>query len=110
MSTTKEARHTPGPWRWGGAGRKGTFAERSHVVDMGNPPSAPFAVCYGDRSIEENRANAEFIVKACNSHASLLAALKAARDAVRNSDALYSLPDALMEQIEAAIRDAGGER
>lgn len=76
-----EARHTPGPWvvgdeSWEGDGAGGI------VVEAQDGLMVALVYCPTDRGEPENatptdRANAEFIVRAVNSHADLLAALEA---------------------------------
>lgn len=86
---SNETKHTPGPWHLRTAnGRlpvvresKRPHGEASHyraVIGSGDTLGGPVIVDldfgYGK---PEDQANAEFIVRACNAHDDLLAALKA---------------------------------
>lgn len=61
--------HTPTPYRLIGAG---------HIVGAKDPGWGSIAAVYGMNEAE-GQATARFFVRACNSHANLLAALKALR-------------------------------
>jgi hypothetical protein len=84
MSTAPKSNrttHTPGPWK---AGEAAWFRGRAHDdTESGKRPITSTAP--GARGVIANvygRANAEFIVRACNAHDELLAALKELRAAI----------------------------
>lgn len=72
--------HTPGPWR-AGQTSSGAFIEVTYTTEQG--VVEPIATCHQislPRSSDQRaqaKANAEFIVRACNAHDDLLAALEA---------------------------------
>lgn len=80
---TKEIKHTPLPWKMDGDGFDSVAAR-----DFGTDGYCIFSVdddgCYKDGICDllnivddaESQANAEFIIRACNSHYELLEALK----------------------------------
>jgi hypothetical protein len=74
-STKSPTTHTPGPWK---AGEAAWFRGRAHDdTESGKRPITSTAP--GARGVIANvygRANAEFIVRACNAHDGLLEALK----------------------------------
>lgn len=107
---TSEARHTPTPWR--------------AVIDQGNPRVFKHAMALVATTAEgahvqaidctrsganfvEDRANAEFIVRAVNCHEELVAALK-----VLLASANYSTDamDAAEAQARAALSKASGQQ
>lgn len=125
--------HTPGPWEVGGP-----YPSVSVIVciDAGcgwpNPePSAYEAICILDQRTEgvpseQAVANAEFIVRACNAHEDLVAALKAAKHlptlsvfANEQSDSHYhgakraaeyaAKELVVLKQIDAALAKATGD-
>lgn len=61
--------HTELPWK--------TDDACSHCVGIFGSDGKPIVyTCTGERSREEDLANAEFIVRACNAHTDLIAACK----------------------------------
>lgn len=66
--------HTPGPWRVRGRTKiRGTvLGMRYKIADVCYPESG------GEYERRETKANAEFIVRACNAHEELVAAVDAA--------------------------------
>jgi len=98
--------HTATPWKFDSTnGCKAIKGGKS-----GNTKQAQYkeiAYTVGLSNEEEDKANAQFIATACNSHDALLAAAKAALDgfeAVYNS--LDSFDDAKVEPIKAILRSA----
>lgn len=71
--------HTQLPWQQDGSYVFCTTAEGMHkdIADCARPLTA---------SIPEGKANAAFIVKACNAHEELVAALNACLEAVTHQD------------------------
>ena len=68
-------------------------------------------ICLGN-NLTDDKANAEFIVKACNSHYDLLEALKGAQEELRlirmkDTGAVYNT--VIRIQIKQAIKKAEGE-
>ena len=78
--TTQQAQHTPGPWL-----REGLLIYALHPLEgeyrhgkpvLVNRFSARIDPCLNQGgALEEAEANVEFIIRACNSHDDLLAAL-----------------------------------
>ena len=79
MSIKKEVGHTMGPWKIDINERVGGFA-----ID-GNTTS-PRSIC-----LVENEADAQFIVKACNSHEELLTGAKELLNLINNSEKIIKL-------------------
>lgn len=78
MTTETKATHTPGPWKTGGV------MTRVEVLPDGWNMPMCVADCHtksAPNSEAERVANAAFIVRACNSHDALVAALCRAVDA-----------------------------
>lgn len=95
----ESSKHTPTPWR-----KAGQFAT------VQAPGRACICDC-GSRSDLTAQANAEFIARACNSHADLLAALEEIiwiTESQHGEDWDTALPDAL-NIARAAIAKARGE-
>jgi hypothetical protein len=92
-----EAKHTPGPWKYeaddnviiGGDGLIMTWQTRS--IDVG---------------VAERDANAEFIVRACNSHDDLMAALEDMMAWARAVSDEYIDGGDLREDYRQALSDA----
>jgi hypothetical protein len=107
--------HTPGPWA--------TLQElgtenplyRGMIAIVGTTPEGEFigVACADDERAyttcngETMKANAEFIVRACNAHYDLLTVCKSAYDQLLK-DEMYA-GDPLMAQLFAAIAKAEGE-
>ena len=87
--TTARAEHTPTPWRAQRRDKDGVaiIAERRDIPPGGTPTNG--LVAYATRRFSEPKeiweANAAFIVRACNSHEAMRAALKMARKYVKRS-------------------------
>lgn len=64
--------HTPGPWTESKA-----YAGTIHGTRAGKQTAYAVAAAHGMTTAEQD-ANAEFIIRACNSHAELVAALEMA--------------------------------
>ena len=77
---TTQPKHTPTPWRYHNV-KSGRYSECHYILaDAYSTPTVidgrdQIATCYG--LSDETVANAAFIVRACNAHADLLAALNA---------------------------------
>ena len=105
--TTQQAQHTPGPWYLEGSPYKvrasiGVGKWRTTVAD-----------CDVDTTlIPEQKANAEFITRACNSHADLLAALLLAENALAFAESYANRDQPRIikahESVRAAIAKATG--
>ena len=118
--TTRQAQHTPVPWAIGRhdtsiqaadgyevADTAGVHLHQEYDADKGHWASTPGA----ERNIPqaEEAANAAFIVRACNSHAALLAAAKAAYHALQNGQNYRPLgTNEAAGQLRAAIAGATG--
>jgi hypothetical protein len=109
-----ETKHTPGPWK---AGRFNTNpAAPIQIYGPDRDPIVTTAHCYGDHD-----ANAAFIVRACNSHDALVAALEHIVESIedakhvlgsdsregRTLDAIMSC--GAMIEVRAALKLARGE-
>ncbi len=98
------AQHTPIPW----------VAERRYIFAASQPYLATCHSGINSVSNEEADANAAFAVRAVNSRADLLAALKAAREYFAALDAMQpdrdrgSVGRAVRETVRAAILKAEG--
>lgn len=98
-------RHTPGPW-----GCVGT-SNHAHDYRLTKPNGDTLPINSSANDHSEQRANAAFIVRACNAHDELLAALKMAEEMVSSLYETAGLdadtdPDIL--KIRAAIAKAEG--
>jgi len=93
-----EAKHSPLPWEARPSSNKGNGTAWRDIVSTG----AAFAPCYVGEAID---ANAELIVRAVNSHAELVAAL-------RHVLAIYEGPQPMrhdtLDMIRAALAKAEG--
>jgi hypothetical protein len=102
------SRHTPGPWstsyregRDGGMWRQDIYDVHGETIAT----CAWYRVPTADGYTTNREANAEFIVRACNSHAELLAALKELRDACAAAMRVIAqadLADAFVAEATAA--------
>lgn len=102
-----EMSHTPTPWKLGPTGDTVDDANGLELLRMyeADGREEPTALPY--------RANAAFIVRACNSHEELLSALKRAREALKANEEItgtWELYQASpeMKAIHAAIAKAEG--
>ena len=116
MSETR----TPGPWTLGGQRIVGSDDIHSNGRERNRKgiSSASYSsvVCemHGDLRLPSPRANAEFIVRACNSHEDLLAACEAVEaqllaDAEGHCPGWIERMQPLYGQVSAAITKAKGE-
>jgi len=82
MKTKTEGKHSPGPWkaRPSKFGKNPALTNPPGIVDGQNDYVAVLGG--GNVHFSNAEANAEFIVRACNTHDDLLEALKEARDAL----------------------------
>jgi hypothetical protein len=87
----KQTQHTPGPWRLGDAGAT-IFGPKN-----GNP-------CPEMIASVKKRANAEFILRACNSHADLLRLCKQALEMVQ--DPTSAADDLSLLSFETSLEQA----
>jgi hypothetical protein len=97
------AKHTKTPWKTGNNGLEDLL-----IVPGCQPVQAP------GNSLEECSSNAEFIVRACNNHDSLLAACEMALTVINNDKSPWWIdnPDRgglNKKQLEQAIAQAKGE-
>jgi hypothetical protein len=92
---------TPGPWNWGADYSAATYCiwHRDHKKQITNIIART-----------EDTANAEYIVKACNSFDDLLAACEASLDALTDDEniALYG-EMSIAHKLRCAIAKAKGE-
>lgn len=93
-------KHTPLPWHY----------EADRIWQIGDEYTTP--VVYIDtHKPEQNKANGQFIVRACNSHYELLAAAKKALEFMENiqfNDTLTEHEQAVFDAAQAAIKKAKG--
>jgi len=99
------AAHTPTPWSVFRAGKQyGIDAESMQsIVSFGDDHEPDIGV--QGATIEEAHANAEFIVRAVNSHEDLVAALKEARGYLE----LYAGTGFDFSAIDAALQKSTGD-
>lgn len=90
---------TPGPWCIGRLADE----KLTHVVDMGNPPKAPFAVVHSDGPREEVEANARLIAAA----PVLYEALRRIGEPEDNERSL--MPSEMRMIARSALKQARGE-
>ena len=100
--------HTATPWFAQGAG---VYSEDPRNEKPGTPMHHALIAATGDDGDEnaaaEQKANAEFIARACSAHYELLDAMKALLDAVRKEPAMNGRKyDALGQQVIKAIQKA----
>lgn len=105
--------HSPLPWsveyRDGRAASMYGHHVRTHANSRPGITDGRDAICdVRGASDAEARANARFIVTACNAHHDLIAALKAVRGAV-DPYARAQLSSDLIEQVDAALAKAEGK-
>jgi hypothetical protein len=100
------AEHTPIPWAIHEGFVIGKFHSDGEVHDIADPRCAPADTCR-----DEIDANAEFICRAVNAHAALVAALKIfllARSGNNPSFSMDEAEDKAMTALELAGELAGG--
>jgi hypothetical protein len=90
--------HTPGPWTVEDATVFGPICDRICTVDVGDDDDEPTLTGQGEQPHGQGRANAAFIVLACNAHDDLLEALQT----------LIAHQGAFGAIINAWSRDPGG--
>lgn len=97
---TDTSKHTGAPWR-------AQIAERSDgEVTVAHITSAD-GIAIAQMAMHDNvRANAAFIVRACNAHEELVKALRAANEKLWKEG--FTTADETIAQIEAALSKAGG--
>ena len=100
MTAAKQAQRTPGPWSYT-KGSATPVGFMNVIRGRGANVGEVFAQSNGI-----GLANAEFIVRACNSHDNLLAALCSARDALSDLNQSENDDGALLLQIDQAIERA----
>ncbi len=116
-TNTQKTQHTPGPWR---VERSPLPSLPSHVGISGGDHIWLAAVVarLNGQKYPEGEANAAFIVRACNNHEALVAALRSCSEALdeakRFADSKGSLELAAFcaseaEQARAALAAAKGE-
>lgn len=95
--------HTKTPWRLGKPSQMGAVVADEAVPEIGGSDCVDY---YGGHLIAESIAprNAEFIVRACNSHDQLVGALQAALNMLE-AEGLYDNPEC--EAGRAALAAAG---
>jgi hypothetical protein len=99
--------HTPVPWEV--VPNDGTEPSILIRTTTGRHQDGEKDVCLIDDTSSESYANAVFIVRACNSHDDLLAALEAMLTQWKSWDLKGSpTDDEIMENAENAIRKARG--
>ena len=100
--TTHKAQHTKGPWQVGPGNVIWSKRPEYAIADIRYPK----ADSCNPRTIEESKANANFIVVAVNSHADLVRALEAAVNDLQSR--AMPLPE-WMPTARAALKQAKGE-
>ena len=98
--------HTPIPW---GQTQTGSYDYHINTKVHGH---IAILICGSGDERGRNKANAEFIVQACNSHKALVEACEIAVDLLKFMDERRSLPVQLKKDlihIEAALALAKGE-
>jgi hypothetical protein len=111
MKTNIETKHTPTPWKVSMPIGEGTIAILSEKVNaFGNfyVLEMPNRIVDGNASqqTEENKANAEFIARAVNSHQDLIHTLSNALHELRGVNA----NEFIIKQCEKAITQAMGKQ
>jgi len=95
-------KHTPTPWVESDSQPHFVFCDAGGVIDVNRP------VCMSTANAK-GRANAAFIVRACNAHEMLLAALKLARTVIEEERKSFieriKLSAEADEEAEAIIAD-----
>lgn len=96
------ATHTPTPWTL-----------RGRLVEVSGRGEIARCILPADGGVFEATENAAFIVRACNTHDELVAALTKAREIIRGRDLEYAVVDVkdmgmgLGKFIDAALAKAG---
>lgn len=94
--------HTPTPW----------YKDGRAIVTEPRIPEIEICVCTADSEVneQESQANAAFIVRACNSHALLVEALKEAWaliDGMRKPGINLYVEESLVNKCQQALQKAG---
>ena len=102
--------HTPTPWDLSCHTYDG-----QQLIDIGTKTTSIAIITEGEESWLEDRANASFIVRACNAHEDLVAALldarvdlELARMNQKDDEIRESLKDTILK-VRAALAKARGE-
>lgn len=112
IETTQTAKHTPLPWKISIADRETVTAESGSDATSGRGTVCTSPTCrikpYYDS--ETRRANAEFIIRACNSHYELVKACEAAKHAMNAMPREYRhFIHHAIEQVGKALAKAEGK-
>jgi hypothetical protein len=104
MKMETKTQHTAGPWICDDYYNPGSSPEiRMNGIRIARMCSAAIGKGQTQRQ-QEQKANAEFIVRACNSHDALLEACKAIKQAIEDTDKDGLIrDDFIFAQAEAAI-------
>ena len=110
-----DSKHTPTPWRPEGSvvDVSGNALWSGSVLPDGNGayrgPIASILSCDHITGIsrEEAKANADFIVRACNNHDTLVKLLTKVRDTIAAIDDDSDNASSLLAEINDALRQAG---
>lgn len=106
-----QPKHTPGPWQ---VNKKVKTSVETAIDGQGINLIADCSDCDGERLRTEDEANAQFIVRACNSHYILLEACKFMLSEMIQVEPSSDLPEyegykKLRDILEQAIKKATGE-
>lgn len=98
--------HTKTPWRVGAPNKMGSVVADEPVPEIGGSDAVGY---YGGHLIAESIAprNAEFIVRACNAHDQLVAALHDARARLVSYASITNDHHPAIKTIDAALAAAG---
>lgn len=98
--------HTKTPWRIGAGTSKGAVVADEPVPEIGGSDAVTY---YGGHLVAESIAprNAEFIVRACNAHELLVAALQDARARLISYASITSNRHPAVKAIDEALTAAG---
>jgi hypothetical protein len=106
MQTTRTVAHTPTPWHAGqGNGEGSIFAGEGHRarLEIGGTTLYPIAAMVRGWDEAEDAANEEFIVRACNSHDDLTAAIARL---VAQAELADDFTEAIGGTLHSAVRQA----
>ena len=95
-------KHTELPWHVSLGNNNHIWAQDS-VIAKCNPEQAEM---YREKSIDEEEANAAFIVKAVNNHEKLIEALKLVRAVLDNGEWNDAYKEKVMVEVRKAISNA----
>ena len=107
LNQASKPKHTPTPWEIdeGDVRIKSDDYEVCRASDL---PSSFGKYDYGDKGEEEQKANAEFIVRACNVYDELVEACKSALSAL-NSISSYDQESMEVKSLKQAIAKTEGK-